>query len=226
MQDLQGARVMAPQQDIRILCFGASITAGHYCFGLKHHPYAIRLRSRLQEVLPSDTVTIDVDGLSGDQVLNGHYLPRLQHRFKDNDTKKYDWLILQGGGNDLGSGSDPGPIYAELYKLWKFGLQGGVKVMALTVTETNTESSQMKAKYRRLNDMIRGHEEQNFFVADVCKSIPYWSMDPELRKKVWDDGLHFKPLGYDMLGDAIADRLLEILQDTPQREDSVEKYKL
>ncbi|KAL8871241.1 MAG: hypothetical protein Q9174_002886 [Haloplaca sp. 1 TL-2023] len=215
---------MAPQQEIRILCFGASITAGHYCFGLKHHPYAVRLKSRLQEALPSHTITIDVDGLSGDVVIKGHYLPRLQHRFKEN--KKYHWLILQGGGNDLGSGSDPGPIYDELNKLWNIGLLKCAKVMALTVTETNTESSQMKARYQELNGLIRGHEEQNFFVADVCKSLPYWSMDPELRKKVWDDGLHFKPLGYDMFGDAIADRLLEVFRETAPTTSSVEQYKL
>ncbi|KAL8957868.1 MAG: hypothetical protein Q9183_005949 [Haloplaca sp. 2 TL-2023] len=221
---------MAPQQDLRILCFGASITAGHYHFGLKHHPYAIRLKSRLQETLPSHTITIEIDGLSGDQVINGHYMSRLQRRLNDNNNgsnnKKYDWLILQGGGNDLGSGTDPDPIFLELQKLWKMGLSGGMRVMALTVTETNTEDSQTKARYQKLNDMVRGHEEQGFFVADVCKRIPYWSMDPELRRKVWDDGLHFKPLGYDMFGDAIADRLLEIVQDISPKEDPVEKHKL
>ncbi|KAL9586626.1 MAG: hypothetical protein Q9212_000761 [Teloschistes hypoglaucus] len=200
---------------MRILCFGASITAGHYCFGLKHHPYAHRLKSRLQAALPSTTeFAVDVDGLSGDRVLGGEYFSRLEPHLAGNGSPKYDWIIFQGGGNDLGSGGEPGSIYEELKKLWNMAIAGGANVLALTVTETSNESTWMKKKYDMLNEMIRKHRDKNFFVADVCKAVPYASMDLELREKVWDDGLHFQPAGYDMFGDAIADRLLEIVKIT------------
>ncbi|KAI4094556.1 MAG: hypothetical protein L6R37_007221 [Teloschistes peruensis] len=200
---------------MRILCFGASITAGHYCFGLKHHPYAQRLKSRLQAALSSTELTVDVDGLSGDRVLGGEYLSRLEPHLAGNGSLQYDWIIFQGGGNDLGSGSEPGPIYDALEKLWKMAIDGDTNVLALTVTETSNESTRMKKKYDLLNEMIRHHRDEKYFVADVCKAVPYTSMDPELREKVWDDGLHFQPTGYDMFGDAIADRLLEIFKNAP-----------
>ncbi|KAL8640448.1 MAG: hypothetical protein Q9228_002638 [Teloschistes exilis] len=200
---------------MRILCFGASITAGHYCFGLMHHPYAQRLKSRLRAALPSTELTVDVDGLPGDRVLGGEYLSRLEPHLAGNGSLKYDWIIFQGGGNDLGSGSEPGPIYDALEKLWKMAIDGDTNALALTVTETSNESTRVKKKYDLLNEMIRHHRDEKYFMADVCKAVPYTSMDPELREKVWDDGLHFQPTGYDMFGDAIADRLLEIFKNAP-----------
>ncbi|KAL8706961.1 MAG: hypothetical protein Q9201_000009 [Fulgogasparrea decipioides] len=205
---------MTDRPELRILCFGASITAGHYCFGLKHHPYAIRLKHRLEESLPSYNIIVDVDGLSGDRVLGGQYLPRLAPHVDAAAGKNYDWLIFQGGGNDLGWGLKPNSIFDELKKLWQLGLAGGAKVMALTVTETANESIQMRERYNELNELIKDYRDENFAVADVCQRVPYTAMDPELRKAVWDDGLHFKPSGYDLIGDTIADRLLEIIQQS------------
>ncbi|KAL8724011.1 MAG: hypothetical protein Q9181_007030 [Wetmoreana brouardii] len=190
---------MANRPELRILCFGASITAGHYCFGLKHHPYAIRLKHRLKESLPSYNIIIDVDGLAGDRVLGGQYLPRLTPHIHAAAGKKYDWLIFQGGGNDLGWGMKSDSIFDELTKLWRLCLDGGAKVMALTVTETANESTQTRERYDELNKLIKGFRDGNFAVADVCQRVPYAAMDPELRKVIWDDGLHFKPSGYDLI---------------------------
>ncbi|KAL8708912.1 MAG: hypothetical protein Q9220_006244 [cf. Caloplaca sp. 1 TL-2023] len=203
---------MAHPQDLRILCFGASITAGFYALGLKHHPYAIRLKDRLQTALPSRNITVDVDALSGDRILAGQYAPRLGPYFDGHTSKRYHWVVFQGGGNDLGAGSDPSAIFEALKNLWKIALDGGASVMALTVTETADQSKRTRQKYDSLNDIIRSHHEDKCFVADVYQVVPYPSMDVELRRKIFDDGLHFKPAGYDMIGDAIADRFIEILE--------------
>ncbi|KAI4130752.1 MAG: hypothetical protein LQ338_001588 [Usnochroma carphineum] len=200
-------------ESLRILCFGASITAGFYSFGLNHHPYSKRLTQRLRTSLPSSKITIDTDALSGDRVIAGQYLQRLKRRLEGDAAQHYDWVILQGGGNDLGWGEDPSTIFEELRKLWKICLERGAKVLALTVTETGDQSRGTRGRYSMLNGLIKSHREDGFFVADVERDVPYASMDPAMRKKVWDDGLHFKPVGYDMLGDAIADRLLAVLRD-------------
>ncbi|KAL8928157.1 MAG: hypothetical protein Q9208_001867 [Pyrenodesmia sp. 3 TL-2023] len=201
---------------LRILCFGASITAGFHHFGLSHHPYAKRLTQRLQTALPSSKITIDIDALSGDRVIGGQYSTRLKTHFGTTTSAKnssdYDWIIFQGGGNDLGWGKEPTAIFEEMKKLWGMCVSGGAKVMALTVTETSDQSRGTRERYGKLNGLIRDYRREGFFVADVEKKVPYGSMDPELRRKVWDDGLHFKPLGYDMIGDAVADRLLEVLK--------------
>jgi lysophospholipase L1-like esterase len=32
------------------------------------------------------------------------------------------------------------------------------------------------------------------------------------KKEVWDDGLHFTPKGYEIMGEMVAERLLEIFE--------------
>ena len=203
--------------ELRILCFGASITAGYYAFGLHSHPYAIQLYTRLQASLPDTKLTIDVDGLSGDRVIGGQYFSRLATRSPPHAPVVYDWIIIQAGGNDLGWGFQPPRIFEELKRLWAVARSAKMKVMALTVTETAEGSwnEKTRAKYEALNRMVLDSEdrEEGIWVGDVCAKVPYASMDEEMRKKVWDDGLHLKPKGYDMMGDAIAERLIEILRE-------------
>lgn len=193
---------------LRILCFGASITAGFHHFGLSHHPYAIRLGERLKQYLRCRTsIEIEVDGLSGDSVIDGEYFDRLEPRCK---TEEYDWIVVQGGGNDLGFGRTPQAIYEELQKIWRLARGKRAKVLALTVTETSDRSKAGRARYSTLNELVRQHKEDGFHVADVERAIP-WPSEVKEQRRIWDDGLHFNKVGYDMMGDAIAQRLLEIM---------------
>lgn len=198
--------------ELRIICFGASITSGFHSFGLYSHPYAIQLKAQLHQSLPSTRLVIDVDGLPGDRIIGGQYFSRLDSLCSKDPKTAYDWIIVQGGGNDLGWGKQPSQIFEELKKIWSIALGTGAHILALTVTETSDSSMQTRKSYDALNAMILNHHEDRFHVADVCTKVPYTSMDEATRRKIWDDGLHLKPAGYDMMGDAIADRLLEILQ--------------
>ena len=47
---------------------------------------------------------------------------------------------------------------------------------------------------------------------DLCRAIPYFSMDEAKRDTIWDDGLHLTAKGYEMMGDAIAAHLIKLLQ--------------
>ncbi|KAL8980179.1 MAG: hypothetical protein Q9205_004666 [Flavoplaca limonia] len=205
---------MAQKQELRVLCFGASITAGFHSWGLRHHPYANRLKDRLHAGLPSHNIEVEVDGLSGDRVIGGEYLSRLRRHFNATAGKneRLDWLIFQGGGNDLVWGQEPAAIFDVLNTLWKISFQQGTKVMALTVTDTNDQRPQTRESYTKLNELIKAYQHENFFVADLFSKIQYAKTSSEMRKAIWDDGLHFKPAGYDMIGDAIADRLLEVIE--------------
>ena len=53
---------MAVATPIRVLCFGASITAGWNHFGLRYYPYASTLEARLKEALPKKQFSVQVDG--------------------------------------------------------------------------------------------------------------------------------------------------------------------
>ena len=47
---------------------------------------------------------------------------------------------------------------------------------------------------------------------DLCSAVPYFDMDKDARDNIWDDGLHLTKEGYEMMGDAIASRMIELLQ--------------
>jgi hypothetical protein len=46
---------------------------------------------------------------------------------------------------------------------------------------------------------------------DLKTKVPFWDMPEEKRGEIWDDGLHFTPRGYDLIGRIIADRILELI---------------
>lgn len=45
---------------------------------------------------------------------------------------------------------------------------------------------------------------------DLCVAVPYFSMEKDLRKVIWDDGLHLTRAGYQMMGEAIGARIAEL----------------
>ena len=49
------------------------------------------------------------------------------------------------------------------------------------------------------------------YAFDLKPAIPYHDMDEQLREEIWDDGLHFTDKGYDLMGEVISERLLELL---------------
>jgi len=63
---------------LHILCFGNSITAG-WTRPPYPHPYTFKLVEILEKALPSTNVTVDIQGLPGDQVVTppGGYVTRM-----------------------------------------------------------------------------------------------------------------------------------------------------
>ena len=102
-------------KSLRVLCFGDSLTAGYTKYGYEHYPYADHLRVGLQHMLSSSDIQVEVAGLSGDQV-QGQYLNRIKAKCPITEERRYDWVIVMGGTNDLGWGQPPERIYEGLSK--------------------------------------------------------------------------------------------------------------
>lgn len=206
---------------LRILCFGDSLTAGFSMWGLKHYPYANHLKAPLQGLFPSTEILIDIAALSGDMVI-GHpatarFLPRLKNSCEKAEEKggSYDWIVMMGGTNDLGWGSEVDAIYEGLKQCWKVALDTGANVLALNILEAAAPSDSLIQRRNQLNALITNHhEDERWYTLDLCSAVPYFSMDTKMRDSIWDDGLHLTEKGYKMMGDAIASRLVEILSDS------------
>ena len=198
---------------IRILCFGASITAGWSQLGLRYYPYANTLEARMKEAFPDTKFSIQVDGLPGDTVIQGQYMKRL-HSHVSVPTNPWDWIIIQGGGNDLVSCREPKEIIKALKNTWNIAIDAGSKVVALTVTKTVGESEGLSRKYDALNELIVGEEHEKLYTVDVSKMLPPATMENVMVSRIYDrDGLHLGKNGYEMMGDAIASSLIVMIQE-------------
>ena len=112
--DTQTPKMKPSPKSLRILCFGDSLTAGYSKFGYFHYPYAKQIREKLKEGLPSTDATVDVAGLSGDQVIVGQYLRRMKGVCAKAEDAPYDWIIVLGGTNDLAWSERADSIYEGL----------------------------------------------------------------------------------------------------------------
>ena len=204
---------------IRILCFGASITAGWSQLGLRYYPYANTLEARMKEAFPDRNFSIQVDGLPGDTVIQGQYMKRL-HSHVSAATSPWDWIIIQGGGNDLGSCREPKDIIEALRNTWSIAFDAGSKVVALTVTKTVGESEGLARKYDELNELIVGQQHEKLYSVDVSRMLPPATMENVMVSRVYDrDGLHLGKNGYEMMGDAIASSLIVMIREGPHGRD-------
>lgn len=166
-------------KSLRILCFGDSLTAGYSGYGYFHYPYAAQLRKRLKEDMPDTEATIEVAGLSGDRVIAGQYMRRIQGSCEKAQDVPYDWIIVLGGTNDLGWGERPDHIYEGLSRwmtlldssgrltfcvcpseeIWRLALDTGANVLALSVLEGEHTSGDIVQRRKELNNRIAYHEE-------------------------------------------------------------------
>lgn len=203
---------MASITPIRILCFGASITAGWSQLGTRYYPYASTLEAHLKEALPNEHFSIQVDGLPGDTVIQGKYTKRLRSLIST-ATSPYDWVIIQGGGNDLlRLCRDPKKILEALREVWGIAFDAGSKVIALTVTKTVNQTEESARRYDALNELIVSEEHEKLYSVDVSKMLPPATVNNVISKIYERDGLHFGKKGYEMMGDAIASSLVEMIR--------------
>lgn len=66
-------------KELRILCFGDSLTEGFTRGGTLFHPYAKSMLATLKQGLPNVQFHVDIDGRSGDRICSpGLFMPRIQ----------------------------------------------------------------------------------------------------------------------------------------------------
>ncbi|RDL38528.1 SGNH hydrolase [Venustampulla echinocandica] len=210
---------MTTREGLHILCFGASLTAGYLKSGALYHPYAGALEVALNKAFPSVNITIDVQGLSGDDVISppGGFLPRMDILYEEaHPAHPYTHAVILGGTNDLVHLRHSREIYQALQAVWAIPLSHNTTVIALTIPECPGCSQVPAARLDRLNAAImkRGgcvEDGGKFYTLDLHARIPYVDLHEEERSEIWGDGVHFTAKGYDLMGNIIAEKIINLV---------------
>jgi len=193
-----------------ILLFGDSLTEGYSNHGTVYHSYGIQLKKRFEKA--GMDVEVIIKGLSGARVITG-YKSRLQKAIREqtDEGKKFDYVVILGGTNDIFNSFDPNEIFDGLKNLYDICENHGAIVLALTIIEFSYDKSLHKIEQRRIevNESIRNYSATNdkIILFDLSKELPANSIPEDQKKLYWDDGVHLTVEGYDHMGDIIFEAL-------------------
>ena len=202
------------KQPVHILALGDSLTAGYYHGGQAFHPYTKYLNHLFE--FAEIPVKIDNKGWSGERVLP-HMLDRLPTILAKDAS--YDWVIILAGTNDIIDRVPAKKIFKEgIQPMYEMCLNHtGTKiqlalltVMELSFFEPGTENDKNR---QLLNTMIRDYaahsnNRDRLCLVDLGTIIPFHSINNnEERRKIWDDGVHLTPAGYDRMGALVFDAM-------------------
>ena len=235
---MQASAAAADARTTRVLCYGDSLTAGLFGGGHRFHPYATQLSLRL------GGCTVDHIGLSGftsaqmAATLSGNQTGGNKTE-GDVDATRQRWIsldealersaythaVILAGTNDLsrlrhaGDPRSAADVVADVAALHKRALASGAQTLALTVPQPAFEGArpQMAAGRAEINAGLREFAAATAGVTllDLEPLLPHLNATAEERTRLWDDGLHLTPAGYDTLGDVVADALLKAGGATP-----------
>ena len=125
------------RQPLRLLAFGDSLTAGYYYFGSAYHPYAKHLSKLFESVRVP--VVIDEKGVSGERAVPV-MVQRLVALLGSNDSF-YDWILILGGTNDLGSRLSVADIFEQglksMYEMVLHRTSTNTKLVVMTILQIN-----------------------------------------------------------------------------------------
>ena len=129
-------------------------------------------------------------------------------------SQPYDWVIILGGTNDLGTGLKGDKLLPHLLALHDSAKETGAQTMALALPQYINELKPGNEGYRgekaKVNDGLKAYCEQSSSKTvwvDLWNGLPFGALPAEERVLYWVDGLHMTPRGYDKMAQLIFDSL-------------------
>lgn len=222
------------QRYLKILSFGDSLTEGFHRFGFAFHPYSKELTKKLDEKLAGMEMIekkakalVHQRGLSGE--FTDHMIPRLGRLLEQATAanQPYDAVCILGGTNDLSSDDSAEEVFHRLKQLYDQVLahgDGKTVLVTITIPQSACKDDEYVSRREGINALIKefsskGDDSSSGQGRVVCvdaeKSLPFFTLEQEKDKIIWDDALHMTPEGYDLLGrlvfTGIEDRMEHIL---------------
>ncbi|MFQ5832873.1 MAG: SGNH/GDSL hydrolase family protein [Candidatus Thorarchaeota archaeon] len=204
---------MKPDNPIRILCFGDSLTAGTPGYdpvygGDLRFQYGYWLL-RFAESFGVTNLSFRNHGVPGD--LAAAMPDRLARAL---ESGKYEVIIILAGSNDLGWNYPAESVHASLRRLWDIARSGNHALVTCTVPPIAAVYPLIQKGQRYLNRMILSNvsDERNTICVNVFAVL---ADERGLLPSEYDsgDGLHFSLKGYRRLGEVIWDEGVRRLLD-------------
>ena len=200
-----------PQKDIekRILCVGDSITEGYYKGGTSFHPYSKKLSELLNAEKNHVSYIVYNEGKSGECVNPAmtKKMPQLIDKYK-----RLDLAIIIGGTNDFTKERcNDADLFNDIKSLHEMVHKEGGKTVAVTIPDSNAPKlpgrNEREKEWENVNDKLRAYAKENekVILCDLAEELPFRTMDDDERKLLWDDDLHYTPMGYDKMAEIIYD---------------------
>jgi acyl-CoA thioesterase-1 len=207
------AREGAVADELVFVALGDSLTVGyHSATGAgewsQSTPYTTVLDRKTKKLLGQwGSVQLRVTFLNRGVV--GELTSDMLNRFDSDAVRPQPHtVIILGGSNDLGWGSDPSAIASNLAVMFDEALAQGIRPVACTVPSILGFDEGIGPRIY-LNRLIR---EQSAERSMLCVDLFTATAEPatqRLRAAYSDDGLHLTPLGYHAMADAIFNGAVE-----------------
>jgi lysophospholipase L1-like esterase len=211
-------------REVRVLCLGNSLTAGHCGFMQPDRPWAAGMARHASE-LSGGSVRVHGRALG----LTGYSTTELIEEVEAKpwllQLQSTDLVMIMSGTNDIGrlsEESDPAAAVAAVMKNLAFLHQmchdAGVPTIAMTILESGAAKrlSWLGTMHGALNTAIKGQfgSSDRTFVVDACRALPF-----DGASCLWaDDGLHLTEDGYSTLGRRLAELAVDLFATVAQQQ--------
>jgi len=197
----------------RIFCYGDSLTAGTSPPSLELFPYGVHLEQSLDNAVvrwlgfPGRTASSMAKALDAPDGLRD----RLR---KIAVSGKASLAVILAGTNDLGYELDSESIFKSLKTLHEAAHDEGVPTVAVSIPPSSWQAVDRSAKAlaEKINESLRqwALEKDDMVTYVPC---PIQSYNGRHDERFCDDGLHFTPEGYRLLGTGLAPDIQKILNN-------------
>lgn len=131
-------------------------------------------------------------------------------------------VVVLGGTNDLCYSKPPSELWADLQRLYGLGHDYGAQVVAVTIPQHSQElraSGALRIARHDVNQRIRtlcssdpaASSKPVPVLCDLARRVRRFRISEQEQEALWDDGLHFRPEGYDRFGRSVFDVLAPLL---------------
>lgn len=182
--------------DHYLLAFGDSTVSGSYGFGMKYHPFSLRLG----ELMRPDEWSVVAAGVNRERIKDS--IKRLKLLLA-NDERAFEVVCIAAGLNDLGDVKSSATIMSSIRTLVELALStcSVKRVLLCTFPSCPVDLSlpEYATQKDSVNNLIREYASETKVVEliDLATLLQCADMNEERREQLWDDHMHYSPDGSD-----------------------------